>query len=227
MKTFSKEDVKKQGSIVVQNVELYIDKNGEEKKRRRWSGLKSYNLLFNKLVATSEKQRCVSEMLSGRVKPYYDIDYDLEKNKFITKEKMDKVIDKFKEELIEYLIDKGFAITDDDIIIMTSHKLEGKTFTKFSYHIVVSPVNYNLLYENQRYDNSNTACDLLYVLYKKDKTWIKYLDRQVYDKDRCLRMCFCNKSPDEKSRLVQWNDYTMRTISEEDYLRTVCQIIFV
>jgi len=116
-------------------------------------------------------------------------------------------------------------ITKDDILIGTSHKYNEKNqITKYSYHIVIDSKKYNLIYPNNRFDNEDTAADLVYQLHNRNPKYIEIIDRSVYSADREMRMYFCNKSP-ETIRLIQYHNKTMKNITFEEYSRTIINYI--
>ncbi len=224
MKHNKKELAKKfSPKIIVQSVEAY---DSGTKYSYKWIGFNYYRELFECMKKTDDRNRCVSEMLRGCVKPYFDIDYDMTKRIPISKKEMDDIIEEFIDEVIDYIKEKGFTITRKDIVVGTSHKLIDSKYVKFSFHIIISPLKYNLLYENQEHGTINTACDFVHVLYKKDKKWKDFIDGQMYDKERTLRMFLNNKNPlDENIRLVEFDNKTMKSITFDEYKRTIITYI--
>ncbi|ARF07962.1 superfamily II helicase [Catovirus CTV1] len=217
---FQKDKIK---SKIVCGINIIGDGYDKKKKEvihntvcHRFIGFDTYEDLFLELQNKSNVDRCYFEVIKSHCKPYLDIE-------FIKKEYPDineTIIDKIIKDIIAIFKTKyRLTLEENDVIVSESHKYDDKKeIIKYSWHIIISPLKYNYVYQHNRFGNENTACDLLYHLFEMNKLYIEIIDMSVYSKEREMRLFLCNKNPLE-NRILKWNNYNIKKIDFKTYSR--------
>lgn len=207
---YSKKDVEKK--IVVG-----VNVKNKNKINHRFTGFDNYEELFNILKKKNDINRCYFEVIKPNCKPYLDIEFNPNDHKDISPNIINDIINDI---IIIFNNIYHLELSSEDILLGESHKYdETHNIIKYSWHIIIDPLNYTYIYENNRFDNTDCACDLLYQLHEKNPIYIELIDRSVYSNQREMRMFLCNKTNDNV-RLIKYNKYSMKTISFDEYKRT-------
>ncbi|ARF08004.1 hypothetical protein Catovirus_1_54 [Catovirus CTV1] len=188
----------------------------------RFTGFDNYQLLFEYMQNLDNQDRCCFEIIHDNCKPYLDVEYVPQEQPQIDP----SIIKNIVNDIIKiFEIDYKLKLSEQDIIACNAHKYnDNNQIIKYSWHIIISPLTYNCVYQNNNFNNENCAADLIFRLCQINEKYIEVIDRSVYSKFREMRMFLCNKVPTE-SRILKWNDYDIKKMDFKTYSRSFINYI--